>query len=68
MSILEGITVTNEELKKFLGIEGHENADKLIASLPALKRATFERMAMLEIELALWEKGLAPRPKGVLID
>lgn len=60
--------MTDLELKRFLGIEGHPNADKLIAKLPPLKRATFERMAELETELALWRHGLGPKPKGVLID
>lgn len=60
--------MNDASLKKFLGIDGHPSADKLIAKLPPLKRATYERMAELEGELALWQAGLAPRPKGVLID
>lgn len=60
--------MTDAELKKFLGIENELNADKLIARLSPLKRATFERMSELEVELNLWAAGLGPRPKGVLID
>ena len=53
---------------RFLGIDGHEKEAAVIAAITPEKRATYERMASLEGEIALWQAGLAPKPTGVLID
>lgn len=60
--------MTDAELARFLGIEGEPKRDALIAALAPDKRASFERMAQVEIEIDLWMKGAGPRPAGVLID
>ena len=61
--------MTDEEMATFLGIPADE--PKRLAVVKALssgKRAVFERMATLEIELKLWQDGLGPKPTGVLLD
>lgn len=59
--------MTDEQLAKYLGIENEPRCAELIAAL-APKRAVYERMASLEVEISLWQEGLGPKPKGVLID
>jgi hypothetical protein len=59
--------VTDAELAKFLGIENEPKCAAMIAALTD-KRASFERMAEVEVELHLWMKGVGPKPTGVLID
>ena len=60
--------MTDEQLAKYLGIEGDTRWPKVIASLTASRRAVYEKMATLETEIELWQSGLGPKPKGVLID
>lgn len=60
--------MTDEELAKFMGIAGHSKAPAIIAALTPEKRALYESMATVEIELDLWLAGLGPKPKGVLVD
>lgn len=60
--------MTDEEMATYLGLKPHE--EKRIAFVKHLtteERALFERMATIEIELALWEAGLGLKPEGVLI-
>lgn len=59
--------MTDAELEVFLGITGEPNAAKFIMALSLEKRALFGRMANLEIEVALWQDGLGPKPTGVII-
>ncbi len=54
-------------MAKYLGIENEPNWQALVDHL-GTKRATYERMAELETEIELWQDGLGPKPKGVLID
>lgn len=57
------------DLAKFLGIDAdHPNLAAFMAKLDPAKRASYERMYEVCGELALWETGLGPKPKGVLID
>ena len=56
------------QLAKFLGLDDDPRWPELIAKLPESKRATFERMAEVEMEIGLYQAGLGPLPKGVLID
>lgn len=61
--------MTDEQMATFLGIPADE--PKRMAVVKALKpekRAVYERMANLEMELKLWQDGLGPRPSDVLID
>ena len=60
--------MTDAELAKFLGVENEPKRDAFISALSAEKRALFDRMAEVEIEVALWADGLGPKPTGVLID
>lgn len=62
--------MTDRELAKFLGIdpETEPKWQRFIDALPAPKRALFERMATVEVEVALWQEGLGQKPVGVLID
>jgi len=63
------VGMTDDELATFLGIKPDDPLkDKFIASITPLKRAVFERMASLTMEVDLWQDGLGPKPKGVLID
>jgi len=61
--------MTDEEMATFLGLKPEEEKRvEFVKHLSPEKRALFERMASLEIELQLWQDGLGPRPVGVLID
>lgn len=61
--------MTDDELSKLLGIaEDDPRKDKAIASISPKKRALYERMASVGMEVELWQAGLGPKPKGVLID
>lgn len=60
--------MTDDQLKQYLGIANHPKAQKVVDALTANQRATYERMANIEIEVALWQDGLGPKPQGVLMD
>ena len=61
--------MTDEEMAAFVGLSPEEeNRVGFIKGLSPEKRAVFERMANLEMELKLWQDGLGPKPQGVLID
>ncbi len=57
------------ELTDFLGIAdcAPEKVRRYLAAMPPEKRATYERMAEVTLELQLWEQGLAPKPEGVIV-
>lgn len=52
----------------YLGIENEPNAAEIIANLRPERRASYERMIVLERAVDLWLAGKAPMPKYVLID
>lgn len=61
--------MTDEEMANYLGFKADEPKRMLaVQNLPPAKRALFERMAEVEMEVNLWVEGLGPKPKGVLID
>ena len=60
--------MTDEQFAKYLGIVDHPNRQKAIAAMSQSQRATYERMAEVEHEINLWQAGLGPRPRGILID
>lgn len=59
--------MTDAQLEVFLGIAGTKECAKIMASITAADRASYESMAKLEMELKLWQDGLGPKPKGVII-
>jgi hypothetical protein len=61
--------VTDEEMATFLGLTPEEEKRvEFVKGLSPEKRAMFERMANVEMEVKLWQDGLGPKPEGVLID
>jgi hypothetical protein len=60
--------MTDEQLAQYLNIRDWPNWQEAVTAIPAVRRATFERMATLETEIDLWSKGLGPKPTGVLVD
>lgn len=61
--------MTDEEMAAFVGLSPEEeNRVGFVKGLLPEKRALFERMASLEMEVNLWQDGLGPKPQGVLID
>ncbi len=61
--------VSDEKIADFCGVPADDPLrEKFVKSLSPEKRALFERMMTLEIELDLWQSGLGPKPTGVLID
>lgn len=62
--------MTDRELAKLLGIDPDTEPkwQKVIDGLTPLRRQLYERMADLEVDVALWAEGLGPKPAGVLID
>ncbi len=68
----ETTALPDDDLLDFLGFKPDDFRDPdhkaaVLARLAA-KRATYERMAALTVELQLHEQGLAPLPAGVLVD
>jgi len=60
--------MTDEEMADFLGFAAYEPKRlNAVRSFSPEKRRLFERMAAIEIELALWEDGLGPKPSGVIV-
>lgn len=60
--------MTDDELAKYLRIENEPKCAAIIAKIPPAQRASYDAMADMEMQLSLWQAGLAPRPKNVLID
>lgn len=60
--------MTDRQLAVYLGIIDSPKWPEIVAGLGESKRAVYERMAVLETEIELWQQGLGPRPRGVLID
>lgn len=61
--------MTDTELADFLGIADCDpmKIERYLAAMPYEKRAMYERMAEVILKLQLWEKGLAPKPEGVIV-
>jgi hypothetical protein len=57
--------MTDAELATFLGLS--EAEAHLVSKIKPDKRAVYERMAEVEIELGLWQAGLGPKPSGVIV-
>lgn len=62
--------MTDEQLIEFLGIARltPDERAKILRSIAPARRAVYDRMAQVEVELTLWQCGLGPKPRGVLVD
>jgi hypothetical protein len=60
--------MTDEQLAKFMGIHGKVGCAEILATVTPEKRAVYERMAEVEMDVEIWQLGLGPKPHGVLID
>lgn len=66
--------MTDADLAAYLGIDQHHECAAILARMPTTRRAAYERMANLELEILLAIDGLGPVPtvkinrEGVLID
>jgi hypothetical protein len=60
--------MTDRQLAVYLNIIDWPNWQEAITALPPERRALFERMSKIEVEIDLWDQGLGPKPTGVLID
>lgn len=59
--------MTDLELARFLGIADDERWPRVVAKFSAEQRATYERMAAVSAELDLWQQGLGPKPRNVIV-
>lgn len=60
--------MTDEQLAQYLGIADDALGLRIVRALSAENRAAYEHMHQVECEVAMWQAGLGPKPKGVLID
>lgn len=60
--------MTDEQLAQYLNIQDWPKWREVIKALHPARRAVFERMSTIEIEIDLWDQGLGPKPIGVLVD
>lgn len=59
--------MTDAELADYLHLSPEEAAI-VLPQLTAERRAVYARMKQVELEAALWNEGLGPKPVGVLVD
>lgn len=59
--------MNDAELADYLHLTPAEAAI-VIPKLTPQRRAVYDRMKQVEIEVALWVEGLGPKPANVLID
>jgi hypothetical protein len=59
--------MTDDELQEYLHLTPTE-AMIVIPKLTPQRRAVYDRMKQVEIDVTLWTEGLGPKPQGVLID
>lgn len=59
--------MTDEQLIGYLNIADLPNAAEYVAKLPAERRALYNRMADVEMQLNLHAVGLGPMPAGVIV-
>lgn len=63
------MAMNDAELAEYLGIDTLSLATqkKVIGPMSAEERAGYDDMARIEVELHLWQAGLGPKPKGVIV-
>lgn len=59
--------MTDEELAEYLRLTPAEFAI-VLPKLSPQRRATYNRMKQIEIDLGLWEAGIGPKPQDVMVD
>lgn len=61
--------MSDEELAEWLGLmrETPEVRDKIMASITPERRALYEHMRQVEVDLILWQNGVGPKPTGVIV-
>jgi hypothetical protein len=59
--------MNDAELAGYLHLTPAEAAI-VIPKLTPERRAAYERMKQVEIDVTLWVEGLGPKPRGVLLD
>ena len=65
-SAREVASLTDQELAEFMALTPEEAA-RIIPNLMPLKRATYERMAQLCDDIALWQSGAGPKPDYAIL-
>lgn len=64
------MAMSDSELVAYLGFRPTDDQEKVarfIRDLPPARRALYDRMAAVEVELRLWSAGVGPKPKGVIV-
>jgi hypothetical protein len=59
--------MTDRELAEFLGIADDPRWPRAVAKLVPEQRARYERLAQVCHEIELYDQGLGPKPKGVIV-
>lgn len=59
--------MNNAELAEYLGIAKARERDAIMAKITPEQRATYEAMKTAEEDIMLWQQGVAPKPKGVIV-
>lgn len=59
--------MTDEQMAEYLGLKGHPKMLAVVRNLSPQRRRLYERMAEVEVEIELYEAGLAPKPQGVIL-
>jgi hypothetical protein len=58
--------MTDDDLTKFLGLTPAE-AEVILPTLTQSLRQTYERLHDAEMAIRLWQQGVAPLPKGIIV-
>lgn len=59
--------MNDAELAEYLGITKAKERDAIMAKITPEQRATYEAMKTAEEDIMLWQQGVGPKPKGVII-
>ena len=61
--------MSDDELIEWLGLARvkPEERDKIMASITPERRALYEHMHQVEMELILWQNGVGPKPSDVIV-
>ena len=59
--------MNDEQLAAYLGLTMDPARDQIMANITPETRAMYDRMAQVEMEIALWQQGLGPKPSGVIL-
>lgn len=59
--------MNDDELAEYLGIAKAKERAAIMASITPEQRETYEAMRRTEDDIRLWQAGVGPKPKGVII-